>query len=151
MLSFYQFENRVKGLQETMIKRVLLLTASVMALSQAGFAQTGPKVQFDYVQTSILSYPGSPFANLPFTPYLSVVLSTGEAGDGFLMEISYTDSNGVHQTFAPQFVKRVNTATGGTGPNTGLGLAMVPVGSGISNVSIRAWNIKVVSDPGQSQ
>jgi len=32
-----------------------------------------------------------------------------------------------------------------------LGLAMVPVGSGISNVSIRAWNIKVVSDPGQSQ
>lgn len=54
------------------------------------------------------------------------------------MEISYTDSNGVHQTLAPQFVKRVDAAAaGGTGPNTGLGLAMVPVGSGIRTVSIR--------------
>jgi len=104
-----------------MKRKILFFTTLILSLSHAGFAQTGPKVQFDYVQTSILAYPGSPFANLPFTPYLSVVLSTGEAGDGFLMEIFYTDLNGVHQTFAPQFVKRVNTvAAGGTGPNTGL-------------------------------
>lgn len=132
--------------------RIFLLSALILALSQAGFAQPGPKVQFDYVQTNILAYVGSPFASLPFTPYLSVVLSANEAGDGFLMEISYTDANGVHQSFAPQFVKRVNTtAAGGTEQNIGIGLATVPVGSGVSNVSIRAWNIKVLGDSGQSQ
>lgn len=68
------------------------------------------------------------------------------------MEISYTDSNGVHQTLAPQFVKRVDlAAAGGTGPNTGLGLAMVPVAPASAVSPYGAWNIKVVSDPGQSQ
>jgi hypothetical protein len=130
---------------------MLLLAALILALSHAGLAQPGPKVQVDYIQTNILAYPGSPFANLPFTPYLSVTLSTGEAGDGFLMEISYTDSRGFHQTFAPQFVKRVNVAAaGGTSPTTGLGVATVPVGV-VSNISIRAWNIKVLGDAGQSQ
>jgi len=135
-----------------MNRTTLLLTASISALSHAGFAQTGPKVQFNYVQMNILAYPGSPFAGLPFTPYLSVTLSTGEAGDAFLMEISYTDSRGFHQTFAPQFVNRVNTvSTEGISPTTGLGVASVPVGSGVSNISIRAWNIKVLGDAGQSQ
>jgi hypothetical protein len=134
-----------------MKRKILLLTALILAMAQAAFTQAGPKVQFYYVQTNIMAYAGSPFANLPFTPYLSVVLSTGEAGDGFVMEISYTDANGVHQVLAPQFVKRVNAAAGAAGPNAGLGLAMVPVGSGVSNVSIRAWNIKVVGDAGQSQ
>jgi hypothetical protein len=132
--------------------RVFLLTALILTLSQTGLAQSGPKVQFDYVQTNILAYPGSPFASLPFIPYLSVVLSTGEAGDGFLMEISFTDSRGVHQTFPPQFVKRVNTLGGAaTGANIGVGLATVPVGPGVSDVSIKAWNIRVSSDSGQSQ
>jgi len=99
--------------------RAFSLTALILALSQAGLAQPGPKVQFDYVQTNILAYPGSPFANLPFTPYLSVTLSTGEEGDGFLMEISYIDSRGFHQTFAPQFVRRVNTPAS---PAVNLGL-----------------------------
>ena len=130
--------------------RIFLLTALILALSQVGFAQPGPKVQFDYVQTNILAYEGSPFASLPFTPYLSVILSTGEAGDDFLMEISYTDSRGIHQIFGPQFVKRVNTA-GAADANLGLGVATVPVGFGISDISIKAWNIKVLGDSGQSQ
>jgi hypothetical protein len=135
-----------------MIARVFILTALILALSQTGLTQPGPKVQFDYVQTNMLAYPGSPFAALPFTPYLSVVLSTGEAGDGFLMEISYTDSRGFHQTFAPQFVKRVNAVTSeGIGPTTGFGVTTVLVGFGISNVSIQAWNIKVLGDGGQSK
>jgi hypothetical protein len=133
-----------------MRRKILFSTTLILSLSLAGFAQPGPKVQLDYVQTNILAYPGSPFANLPFTPYLSVTLSTGEAGDGFLMEISYNDSPGFYQTFAPQFVRRVNTPAG-SAVNLGLGVATVPVGFGVSNVSVRAWNIKVLGDPGQSQ
>ena len=134
-----------------MNRTMILLAALILASSQVGFAQTGPKIQFNYVQTNLLAYPGSTFAGLPFTPYLSVTLTTGEAGDAFLMEISYMDSRGFHQAFAPQFVRRINTAgTGETGPNTGLGLATVPVGF-VTNISIRAWNIKILGGPGQSE
>jgi hypothetical protein len=65
---------------------------------------------------------------------------------------AYTDSNGVRQTFAPQFVKRVKHHRGGRNRlEYRAGVATVPVGSGISDVSIRAWNIKFVGDVGQWQ